>query len=508
MPRPKITIHLDEPLGQIAPELYGQFCEHLGACVDQGIWVGCDSKIANIDGLRRDVIEALRRIRVPVMRWPGGCFADDYHWMDGIGPRERRPRTVNLWWGQTIETNAFGTHEFMRFCELVGCKPYLAGNLGSGTVRELRDWVEYCNFAGDSSLARMRGANASPYPFNVRYWGVGNENWGCGGNFCPEDYAAEYKRYATYLRDFSGTELFLIACGPDSGRVEFHADWTRRFFRKLGSFDRIHGFAAHYYCGTAGTATEYSTDQWYELLERAAQMDGVIRTHRAIMDEFDPQRRVGLLVDEWGTWHPPTSGRNPAHLWQQNTLRDALVAGITLNIFNNHARDLVMCNIAQTANVLQAMCLTEGDRLVLTPTYHVFDLYQPHQSGTALRTTVASPGVSFVVGHERRTMPALTASASLRGGALTLTITNADATLPQEIELDLRGGGDSSGEATVHVLAHDDLAAHNTFDEPEALHPRREDALRSGTSLRLPPASVTVITWPGFLARVSAPLTG
>jgi alpha-N-arabinofuranosidase len=375
----------------------------------------------------------------------------------------------------------------------------------------MRDWVEYCNFTGDSTLARMRASNGSPYPFNVRYWGVGNENWGCGGNFCPEDYAAEYKRYATYLRDFGGIELFLIACGPDSGRAEYHGDWTRRFLKKLGSFNRIHGFAAHYYCGTAGTATEYSTNQWYELLERAARMDDVIRTHRAIMDEFDPQRRIGLLVDEWGTWHPPTPGRNPSHLWQQNTLRDALVAAITLNIFNNHARDLVMCNIAQTVNVLQAMCLTEGEQLVLTPTYHVFDLYQPHQGATALRTTVDAPSVSFVVGDERRSMSALTASASVRGGTLTLTITNAEATLPQEIELDLRGGGSGGGsldDASIQVLAHEDLTAHNTLDEPDIVRPRRDVAPGSSATVRLPPASVAVLTWHGFATRARSADTG
>jgi alpha-N-arabinofuranosidase len=496
--RAKLTVHLDQPIGHIRPEFYGHFSEHLGACVDEGIWVGRGSKIANVDGLRADVIEALRKIRVPVMRWPGGCFADDYHWTDGVGPREKRPRTVNIWWGQTVECNEFGTHEFMRFCELVGCKPYLAGNLGSGTVREMRDWVEYCNYAGDSSLARMRAANGSPYPFNVSYFGVGNENWGCGGNFCPEDYAAEFKRYATYLRDYGEAKLFLIACGPDAGsagRHELHADWTRRFFKKLGAFDRIHGFAAHYYCGTAGEATRYTTDQWYELIERAARMRDVITTHRAVMDEFDPRRRIGLVIDEWGTWHvpPPPEQRDPRYLWQQqNTLRDALAAAVTLNVFNNHADQLVMCNVAQTANVLQALCLTSGERLVLTPTYDVFDLYQSHQGATALRTTLESPDVSFAVDGHRRTMPALTASASLSGGLLTLSVTNAHATLPQELVVsgaELPGADDVS----VQVLSHDDLTAHNTFDEPDVLRPRSEPSISTGEILRLPPASVTVI---------------
>jgi alpha-N-arabinofuranosidase len=342
----------------------------------------------------------------------------------------------------------------------------------------------------------MRASNGSPFPFNVRYWGVGNEQWGCGGNLCADEYAAEYRRYATYLRDLGGTELFLIACGPDAGgRPEYHADWTRRFLSKLGSFQRIHGLAAHYYCGTAGTATEYSTDQWYELLARASRIGEVIRTHRAVMDEFDPQRKIGLLVDEWGTWHPPTPGRDPQRYWQQNTLRDALVAAITLNAFNNHADVLVMCNIAQTVNVLQAMCLTDGDRMIVTPTYHVFDLFQSHQGATALRTTVESPDVSFAAGGERRTMPALTASASVNGGAITLGITNAHATLPQELDVELRGGKFSTS-ATLSLLSHEDLTAHNTFDEPDVVRPRREDSVLAERTLRLPPASLSVVRAP------------
>src|SRR4051794_41066422 len=304
MPAPAITVHLDEPGATIRPELYGHFAEHLGACVDEGLWVGEGSSIPNIGGLRSDIIEALRRLHVPVLRWPGGCFADDYHWQDGIGPRKDRPRRVNLWWGRTIETNEFGTHEFINLCRLIGAQPYLAGNLGSGSPGELRDWLEYCNFAGTSALAKQRASNGSPQPFDVRYWGVGNEAWGCGGNFGPEDYASEYKRFATYLNGFSETKPYLIACGPDSGRAQFHSDWTRRFFDKLardGKVDRVHSFAAHYYCGTAGTATDYSTDQWYELIEKASRIEQVITTHRTIMDEYDPQRKVGLILDEWGT---------------------------------------------------------------------------------------------------------------------------------------------------------------------------------------------------------------
>ncbi len=472
MPRTRISLLFDEPIGTIRPELHGQFAEHLGACIEDGLWVGESSPIPNLGGLRADVLEALQRLRVPVLRWPGGCYADDYHWEDGIGPRRERPRRMNLWWGQNVETNAFGTHEFLTLCRYLRCQPYLAGNVGSGTVREMRDWVEYCNFAGDSTLARRRGVNGSPMPFGVHYWGVGNENWGCGGNFCPEDYAAEYKRFATYLRDLSGTKLFLIACGPDGNKP----DWTRRFFRKLSGADdrfnfRLHGLGAHYYAGTAGpSATQFDVNQWYELLHKAAAVEQLIIEQRAVMDEFDPRRKVGLLIDEWGTWHYPTPGRDPAHLWQQSTLRDALVAAITLDAFNRHADKLVMCNIAQVANVLQSLILTEGEKMALTPTYHVFDLYQPHQGARSVRVNFETNTVRFAVGAEGREMPVLSGSASVRGATAVLTVVNVNAADPVEAEIGL--GGRTFSECRTTVLTHEDLSAHNTFADPEAVSPR------------------------------------
>lgn len=465
MAQATITILTDEPIGLIRPELHGQFIEHLGGCIDGGIWVGESSSIPNVSGFRSDVLEAMKKLRPPVLRWPGGCYADDYHWEDGIGPAAQRPRRVNIWWGQNVETNAFGTHEFIQLCRYLGAEPYLAGNVGSGAVRDMRDWVEYCNFNGDSTLARRRADNGSPMPFNVRYWGVGNENWGCGGNFCPEDYAAEYKQFATYLRDFSGTNLFRIACGPDGN----NHDWTRRFLSKLGRFPHLQGYAAHYYCGTAGpSATEFDVNQWYELLEKATRIEKLIREQRQLMDEFDPQRKIGLLIDEWGAWHLPTPGRDPNHLWQQNTLRDALVAAITLDTFNRHADKLVMANIAQMANVLQAMVLTEGDRMILTPTYHVFDLYRPHQGATSLRVEIECPTISFPTGEEKRQLPALIASASLRGDQLHLTVVNPHASLPIEAKINLKREGIAASSS---VLTHDELNAHNTFEEPSAITP-------------------------------------
>jgi alpha-N-arabinofuranosidase len=488
----KITILPNEPIATINPNLYGHFAEHLGCCINDGVWVGEDSPIPNTAGLRDDILDAFRKIAPPVIRWPGGCFADDYHWRDGVGPRRDRPKTVNIWWGQSIENNHFGTHEFINFCRLIGAQPYLAGNLGSGSVREMRDWVEYCNFNKPSTLALQRGANGSPLPFGVKYWGVGNEAWGCGGNFCPEDYAAEYKRYATYLRDFGDTPLFLIACGPDGNKPE----WTRRFFEKLAGADprfghRLHGFAAHYYCGTAGTATEYSTDQWYELLHKAAGVEALILDQRALLDEFDPERKIGLILDEWGTWHPPTPGRNPSHLWQQNSLRDALVAAVTLDTFNRHADKLVMANLAQAVNVLQALFLTQEEKLVLTPTYHIFDMYKEHQGARSVRTVLESSDISFAANDKKGTMPSLAGSASIKGDMLTVTVTNAHTRLPVEASLDVSGL--SINDSSVSVLAHDDLHAHNTFELPQALVPTSMGVVQLLKTHLFPPASVTVM---------------
>lgn len=487
MPAAQIVICLQEPIATINPNLYGHFAEHLGACIYEGVWVGENSPIPNVGGIRTDVIEALKKIRPPVVRWPGGCFADDYHWEDGIGPRNERPRRVNIWWGDDIETNEFGTHEFIQFCHFIGATPYICGNVGSGSPSELRNWVEYCNFASDSTLARRRAANGSPEPFGVRFWGVGNENWGCGGNFCPEDYAAEYKRFATYLRDFSGTPLFLIACGPNGN----NADWSRRFFTKLAGFRRIHAFAAHYYCGTAGQATEYTTDEWYQLIHRSLAMEPLIKQQRAILDGFDPERRIGLLVDEWGTWHKPAEGHNPRHLWQQNTLRDALVAAATLDIFNRHADKVIMGNIAQTVNVLQAMILTDGDKMLTTPTYHVYDMYQSHQGGQSLRTSFEADDITFKAGNDERRLFGLSGSASLKDGVLTLSVVNPHVDSPIEATIELLGGKAEKAEVT--VLKHEDIHAHNTFDAPETLTPQTSTVdLNSECRHAFAPASVTV----------------
>lgn len=495
MPANRVRILLDEPIATINPALHGQFAEHLGACVNDGLWVGENSTIENVGGFRADVLKALQRLRPPVLRWPGGCFADDYHWEDGVGPRSSRPTRVNAWWGHNLEDNAFGTQEFVRLCRMIGAEPYLAGNVGSGTPREMKQWVEYCNFTGPSTLARRRGADGSPQSLDVKYWGVGNENWGCGGSMSPEEYAAAYKRFATYVGTFSrpptNMPLYLIACGPNGN----DADWTRRFFTAAGPRPangdwNIHAFAAHFYCGTAGTATEYTVDQWYQLLDRATYVERLILDQRAALDAFDPDRKISLLIDEWGTWHPPTPGRKPGHLWQQNTLRDALVAGLTLDTFHRHADKVAMANVAQVVNVLQAMILTDEARMVLTPTYHVFDLYRLHQGATAVRTEIESEAVSFVADGAKRTMPRLAGSASTRGRDVTITLTNVHASLPVDVAVDLAGRTVSG--ATMTNLNADDITAHNTFDEPDTVRPTTT-AVEDFGLIRLPAASVTLL---------------
>jgi alpha-N-arabinofuranosidase len=484
-------------VGGINPNIYGHFAEHLGRCIYEGIWVGEDSPIPNTGGIRDDVVAALKRLKPPVIRWPGGCFADDYHWQDGVGPRAQRPRRVNIHWGEVVEPNAFGTQEFVRFCRMVGAEPYLVGNVGSGTVQELREWVEYCNFPQDSTLAQQRAADGSPDPLNIKYWGVGNENWGCGGSFSPEDYGTEFRRFATFVRGFGQgadrVDPYVIACGPSGNDVE----WTVRFFRKLRhdywNFRNIHGFAAHYYCGTAGTSTDYTRDQWYELIAKGLKMEQLVVQQRAAMDAYDPARQIGLIVDEWGTWHPPEPERNPRFLYQQNTMRDALVAATSLDIFNRHADKVVMTNIAQTINVLQAMILTQEDKMLVTPTGHVYAMYAPHQGGTSLRTMVESETVAFDVGETTHTLPLVAGSASRKGDTLFLTLTNAHAEEAVEVTVELLGGAEAH-EATAQALTGE-IHAHNTFDAPEHVVPTPLEVAAEGKGLtvRLPAASVVAV---------------
>ncbi len=464
--------------------LYGQFSEHLGRCIYNGLYVGEDSPIPNVNGMRTDVVEALRHIHVPLLRWPGGCFADEYHWQDGIGPKENRRRMVNTNWGGVVEDNSFGTHEFMELCRQIGCEPYINANVGSGSIQEMAEWVEYLNSPSDSTIAQKRWANGHKEPFGVRYFGVGNENWGCGGNMKPEYYADLYRRYQTYCRNYGDNKLFRIACGPSEGDWK----WTETLMSKAGKY--MDGLSMHYYTlpgdwTVKGSATEFTLPVFYETLRRSLKMEKLISMHLAVMDRYDPDHKVKLLVDEWGCWFDVEPGTNPGFLYQQNTMRDALVASLTLDIFNHHADRLGPCCIAQMVNVLQAMVLTEGSSMVLTPTYHVFDLYQAHMNGSLLESHVFTDTVED--------MPQVHASASRKDQVITVTLSNLSADTPAETTLDLFGACAASACARVITGAPQ---AHNTFDAPETVKPQALSVnIADGrATVTLPPCSVAEVT--------------
>lgn len=475
--------------GTINPNIFGHFSEHLGRCIYGGFFVGESSPIANVKGMRRDVVEAMRRIRVPVLRWPGGCFADEYHWRDGIGPQAARKRMVNTHWGYVVEDNSFGTHEFMELCRQIGCAPYVNGNLGSGSVKEMSEWVEYLNSDGDSSVVRERRANGQDKPFGVKYFGVGNESWGCGGNMRPEYYADEYRRYQTFCRNYGENRLYRIACGPNTDDYR----WTEVLMQRAARY--MDALTLHYYTvpsgewARKGSATRFDQARYYETLRRALYMDTIIRGHLAVMDRYDPERRVSLIVDEWGCWHDVEAGTNPGFLYQQNTMRDAIVAALTLNVFMAHCDRVSMANLAQTVNVLQSLVLTEGDKMALTPTYHVFDLYKAHQGAQALACCVA--GAADVAEGVRQVY----ASASMQGQALTLTLTNTSAGQSAPVCVRVQGFTPRTLSGRVLCGAMD---AYNDFDRMDAvsLKPFEGAALdgQGGICAQLPPCSVTELT--------------
>ncbi len=480
---------LGEKTGTIRPALYGHFAEHIGGVIYDGIWVGPDSKVPNIDGIRRATVEHVRRLGPVVVRWPGGCFADRYHWRDGIGPCDKRPRRFGRWREET-EPNHFGTHEFLRFCKLCGVEPYLAANVGTGSAEEFQQWVEYTNApAGATTLADERGANGDPEPFRVRYWGVGNESWGCGGKLTPEDYCREYRKFTEWVPGY-GVPLYLIAAGPNGNDVE----WTRRFFQKWTDYARapIHGWAPHYYCGTTGHALQFSEDQWYAMLHKANQMDRLVKDQWAVLGEVDREHRVKLVIDEWGAWHPEGTEINKKHLFEQmGCLRDALVAALTLDTFNRHAEKVDMANVAQLINNLHSLFLADGDRFVATPSFHVFEMYKPHQGALAVRLEVEDPGVSFKAGGKEERIFRVAGSASASRQGLTVTLVHTHASEPVDVALDLQGAKASHARQT--VLTHGTLNAHNTFEKPDAVVPVSSDIEAGGSVLRvtLAPASVT-----------------
>jgi alpha-N-arabinofuranosidase len=479
-----VLVRVDDEIGTIHPEFHGQFAEHLGSCVYGGLWVGKNSRIPNVNGYRKQAVEYLRDLGIPVLRWPGGCFADDYHWRDGIGPAEQRPKRVNIHWGGYIEDNSFGTHEFVALCRLIGAEPYFAGNVGSGSPEELRNWIEYCNMPSGSTLAEERARNGSPEPFHVRYWGIGNESWGCGGNMRPEVYADHYRRFAVYVREFGGTKPFFIASGPSGNDIR----WSRGFLDGLTPGGVPDGFAMHFYTGGRDPATKFAADHMNEQLSAYARVEAAIIQQRSLLDGYRDGRKIGLLLDEWGVWDriPPEDEKKYGKLWQQSTMRSAVAAGLGLNIFNRQADKLYMCNIAQMVNVLQSLLLTDGpdgERCVRTTTYHAFALFKPHRGKTAVRT------------ETQDTSPlGLSASASKSDGQLVISLVNPRSDADLEIDCSLRG---ATAKTVSAQLLHDpDLNAYNGFEQPDRLMPRPHPARIDGGHLRmdLPALSVATVT--------------
>ena len=489
----QVKIHEEAENQPVIPaEIYGQFAEHLGRCIYDGIWVGPDSDIPNINGYRKDLVEALKELKVPVLRWPGGCFADEYHWMDGIGPKENRPMMINNNWGGTVEDNSFGTHEFFNLCELLECEPYLSGNVGSGSVEELAKWVEYITAEG-GTLAELRAKNVRKEPWSLKYLGVGNESWGCGGNMRPEYYSDLYRRYATYCRNYDGNVLYKVA----SGASDYDYNWTKVLMDRIGN--QMHGVSLHYYTvkgweGSKGSATDFDTDWWYNMVSKAVEVEEVIENHKAIMNAYDPEGKVDLLLDEWGTWFDVEPGTNPGHLYQQNTMRDAMVAAMSLNIFHRHTDRLKMANIAQIVNVLQAMILTKGNEMVLTPTYHVFRMYNVHQNAQYVPTEC---NAADMVAPSGRIMPEVSVTASKDAdGKLHVSIANPVVDKAQTLVLSFDDLNPKN--VTGEVLAAPTIQSYNDFGKEPAVAPKPFTAFKKNgktLTVTVPAASVVALNF-------------
>ena len=486
----RVVVNADQGKETISKHIYGHFSEHLGHCIYGGYWVGEDSPIPNTRGIRNDVVQALKDIQIPNLRWPGGCFADEYHWMDGIGARDQRPKMVNTHWGGVTEDNSFGTHEFLDLCEQLECEPYITGNLGSGSVEEMSKWIEYITFDGESPMSNLRKQNGREKPWKVKFWGVGNENWGCGGNMTANFYADQYRRYATYCRDYGDNQLYKIACG--SGGADMN--WTEVLMKNAGS--QMQGISLHHYTvpnswADKGSATQFTEADYFSTIEKTLVMENYVSRHSAIMDIYDPIKRVGLIVDEWGTWFNVEPGTNPGFLFQQNSLRDAIVAGINLNIFNRHADRVKMANIAQTINVLQAVILTDNEKMVLTPTYWVYYLYKVHQDATLLPVSVT--GSKYELNGRR--IDAVDVSASKdAAGKIHITLVNIDPNKPQSVDTELRGV--TAKKVSGKILTAAKINDYNSFEKPNTVGVKDfKDAKLSGGKLtvNLPAKSVVML---------------
>lgn len=486
-----VVLHADSAKTVINRNIYGHFAEHLGNCIYGGFYVGeNNTKIPNTKGIRNDVVAALKKLKVPVLRWPGGCFADTYHWKDGIGPKSKRPAIVNTNWGNVTEDNSFGTHDFLDMCELLGSQPYISGNVGSGTTEELSDWVQYTNFTNKSPMSDLRHQNGKDNPWNVKIWGIGNEAWGCGGNMRPEYYADQYRKYTTFMSNTPNARLFKVA----SGASDADYNWTEVLMKNIPG-RMLEGLAIHHYSTVTwrqkGSATDFTEQQYFATLKSALWMDTLVTRHAAIMDKYDPQKRIAMVVDEWGGWYEVEAGTNPGFLYQQNTMRDAMIAGVTLNIFNNHCDRVRMANLAQAINVLQAVILTNEEKMILTPTYHVMEMYNVHQDARLIPISVKSN--DYVLGNEK--LPAVSASASVDSSGLThISLVNIDATKAQDISINIQGTKFSSVNG--RILASAKLQDVNTFSNPDKIKPVPfKGVVLSGGVLvaKLPPFSVVIL---------------
>ncbi|MBC8054596.1 MAG: alpha-N-arabinofuranosidase [Sphingobacteriaceae bacterium] len=449
----------------ISRDIYGHFSEHLGRCIYDGFWVDPALNVPKKDRIRMDIVEALKKIKVPNLRWPGGCFADEYHWRDGIGPRDQRPKMVNTNWGGVVEDNSFGTHEFMDLCALLGAEPYIAGNVGSGTVEEMAKWVEYFNFDGISPMANLRKQNGRAEPWKVSFWGVGNESWGCGGNMTAAYYADLYKRYATYARDYPGSPLKKIA----SGASDWNTAWTETLMKNI-PVNQMWGVSLHYYTlptgnwGKKGSATNFNEAEYFKTMKNCLAIDEVVKRHSEVMDKYDPKKRVALVVDEWGVWTDVEPGTNPGFLYQQNSMRDALIAGSTLNIFNKHCERVKLASLAQTINVLQALILTEKEKMLLTPTYHVFDMYKVHHDAKLIPLQFSSP--DYASGDQK--IPAINASASVdANGLVHISLVNLDPS--RKITVNTSVAGMKWAGVKGQIVTSAKFNDYNSFTDPNKI---------------------------------------
>ena len=488
----KLTLNADLGKDTIDRHIYGHFSEHLGHCIYGGFYVGeNNTTIPHKNGVRLDIIEALKKLKVPLLRWPGGCFADTYHWKNGIGPKDKRPSMLNVWWGGVTEDNSFGTHDFLNMCELIGADPYLSGNVGSGTVQELIDWTQYVNSEKGNPMANLRKENGREKPWHVKYWGVGNEAWGCGGNMKPDYYANIYRQNGTFMADWGNTAgMFRIA----SGASDAEYGWTETLMKEI-PINMLEGVAVHHYSvidwNKKGSATNFTEGQYFTIMQRALLMDEMITRHATVMDKYDPKKKVAMVVDEWGGWYDVEPGTNGAFLFQQNTIRDAVLAGATLNIFHKHCDRVRIANLAQTVNVLQAVILTNEEKMLLTPTYHVMEMYNVHQDALMIPIDLKTEDYTF--GTDK--LPAISASASkAKDGSIHISLVNINPNKSQPLTINLRGMKATS--VTGRILTSDKVQDYNSFENPNKITPtpfKTATLTNDELKLTLPPISVIVL---------------